>query len=402
MKKVPTLEWEQIKQFFPNHRICLVKVFLLLIKGILLTNSCNLNKVKKKGSILLGEVTNVNSLYTRFIRFFKMKGIEGFILGVLHLALSMALPYIGDSASHCIAIDRTNWKLGKININILYIGLVLGNGYFIPLYFNLLFKRGNSSQAERIDLFNQFKTIFSALVGYSFVVVGDREFIGENWFYYLVNNSYDLVMRIRRKDYAKLLAEQLGISVERLNKKIDRKVKKHGYCVYPIEIKGVTLYYHVYPKRKGDRSYPNEKDKYIRFISNSIDHKWVAEQYDRRWKIEVFFEDSKSKGFDLESIGFTDAPKIRLMVAICAVCYLICLIQGIIAYQIRPTRTKLDKKTKKFYKRISVFTRGYELIEQLIIQLSQLVELINRRISPDYLINYDSIYDNMYCTPCQK
>jgi hypothetical protein len=401
MKNVPTLELRKIKTFFPNHRICSIKVFLILINGIVLVNSCNLNKIKKKASILLGKPTECETIYTRFIRFFKMKGIEGFILGVLNLSLSMALPFVGCSEVYCIAIDRTNWKIGKVNINILYIGLVLGNGYFIPLFFSLLDKKGNSSQAERIDLFNQFKSVFNGFANFSFVVVGDREFIGEDWFYYMAKNSYEFVMRIRRKDYSNLLASQLNVTIERLNKRIDKKLEKYGYCVLPIEIQGVTLYYHVYQKRKGDRSYANEKDKYIRFISSSIDPQWVAEQYDKRWKIEVFFEDSKLKGFDLESIGFKEEAKIRLMVAICAVCYVLCLIQGDIAYAIKAARVKLDKATNKTYKRVSVFTKGYERLEQIIVNLVSLAELINSLISLNYSINYDAIRDFMYRPPCQ-
>lgn len=401
MKNVPTLELRKIKIFFPNHRICSIKVFLILINGIVLVNSCNLNKIKKKASILLGKPTECETIYTRFIRFFKMKGIEGFILGVLNLSLSMALPFVGCSEVYCIAIDRTNWKIGKVNINILYIGLVLGNGYFIPLFFSLLDKKGNSSQAERIDLFNQFKSVFNGFANFSFVVVGDREFIGEDWFYYMAKNSYEFVMRIRRKDYSNLLASQLNVTIERLNKRIDKKLEKYGYCVLPIEIQGVTLYYHVYQKRKGDRSYANEKDKYIRFISSSIDPQWVAEQYDKRWKIEVFFEDSKLKGFDLESIGFKEEAKIRLMVAICAVCYVLCLIQGDIAYATKAARVKLDKATNKTYKRVSVFTKGYERLEQIIVTLVSLAELINSLISLNYSINYDAIRDFMYRPPCQ-
>jgi hypothetical protein len=232
MKNVPTLELRKIKTFFPNHRICSIKVFLILINGIVLVNSCNLNKIKKKASILLGKPTECETIYTRFIRFFKMKGIEGFILGVLNLSLSMALPFVGCSEVYCIAIDRTNWKIGKVNINILYIGLVLGNGYFIPLFFSLLDKKGNSSQAERIDLFNQFKSVFNGFANFSFVVVGDREFIGEDWFYYMAKNSYEFVMRIRRKDYSNLLASQLNVTIERLNKRIDKKLEfKELLCI---------------------------------------------------------------------------------------------------------------------------------------------------------------------------
>lgn len=401
MKNGPTLELRKIKEFFPNHRICLVKVLLLLINGILLVNSCNLNKIKKKASLLLGKPTKSGTLYTRFIRFFKMKGIEGFTLGVLNLSLSMVLSFVGYSEIYCIAIDRTNWKIGKTNINILYIGLVLGNRYFIPLFFRLLDKKGNSSQSERIALFKQFKSVFNGFANFSFVVVGDREFIGADWFHDLAQNGYDFVMRIRRKDYTQALAGQLNKTVKQLHKGIDKKIKKYGYCVYPIDIQGVTLYYHVFPKRKGDRSYANEKDPYIRFISSSIDAQWVAEQYDKRWKIEVFFEDSKCKGFDLESMGFYAAPKIRLMVAICAVCYVLCLIQGIIAYEVKPPLMKIDSKTNKTYKRVSVFSKGYERLEYIIVTLVSLVELMDSLINPNYSINNKAIQDYMYHSPCQ-
>jgi len=430
MKKATTLDLSQIKAFLPNHRICLLKVLLLLVNGILLSNSCNLNKVKKKGSLIVGKQVNPQSTYTRFIRFFKMKGIAGFTVGVLQLVLSMALPYLGNTQLHCLALDRTNWKLGKLNINILYVGLVLGNGYFIPLFFTLLNKRGNSSQAERITLFDTFTSVFNLLTNLSFVVVGDREFIGMDWFTYLLANSYEFVMRLRKKDYLDLLAEQQGISVDKLKKKIAKQVRQKGCCVLPLKIGDKTVYYHVAlnqkkqnnkksinkrkaakknkssntktkPPKKGSKS--KKKDKYIRFLSTKEDHQWTCEQYGRRWKIEVFFEDCKSKGFDLEAISFKQFAKIRLMVAICSLCYILCLIQGIIAYQIKEPMFKIDKRSNKKYKRTSVFTKGYELIEQIVLRWTMLVQLIEQRIASNYVINQKAIHKYMYgFTPCQK
>ena len=55
------------------------------------------------------------------------------------------------------------------------------------------------------------------------------------------------------------------------------------------------------------------------------------------------------------------------MVAVCAVCYILCLVQGIIAYTKRQVKPKkLDKNSKKWYDRISIFTMGYEAIEQMV------------------------------------
>ena len=155
------------------------------------------------------------------------------------------------------------------------------------------------------------------------------------------------------------------------------------------------------PPKKGSKS--KKKDKYIRFLSTKEDHQWTCEQYGKRWKIEVFFEDCKSKGFDLEAISFKQFAKIRLMVAICSLCYILCLIQGIIAYQIKEPRFKIDKRSNKKYKRTSVFTKGYELIEQIVLRWTMLVQLIEQRIASNYVINQKAIHKYMYgFTPCQK
>lgn len=150
---------------------------MILVSCILLSNSCNLNKAKKKGSQTLGKVINTESLYTRFIRFFKMDNSLAFVFCILRLIRYLLSNYIDEQEEYTLSIDRTNWKLGVININILTIGLVLDNGKSIPLYFELLNKRGNSNEVERKQLLFELQTIFNTTK--PLVLVGDREFIGK-------------------------------------------------------------------------------------------------------------------------------------------------------------------------------------------------------------------------------
>ena len=206
------------------------------------------------------------------------------------------------------------------------IGFVLANGRFIPVYFSLLSKRGNSSQQERIDLLKQMDWFFELFKDQAVVIVGDREFIGKEWFAYLFKRGFDFVLRLRKLDYLDLVCQELKCNKKRLSKRIEKAIRKQGYFVCPVEIEGNVYYYHVCPKRSKDHQL-GDADEYVRFLSTCIDHQWVIEQYDRRWKIEVFFEDCKSKGFDMEAINFTDMNKIRLLVAICSLCYVICLIE---------------------------------------------------------------------------
>ncbi|MBK8154674.1 MAG: hypothetical protein IPK61_17615 [Saprospiraceae bacterium] len=58
-----------------------------------------------------------------------------------------------------LIMDRTNWKLGDSNINILMLSLSY-EGKGIPLFWKFLNKRGNSNVEERIELLKQFKKHF--------------------------------------------------------------------------------------------------------------------------------------------------------------------------------------------------------------------------------------------------
>jgi len=54
-----------------------------------------------------------------------------------------------------LVMDRTKWKFGNKNINIMMLGICYKN-MAIPLMFKMLDKRENSSTSERIDLINNF------------------------------------------------------------------------------------------------------------------------------------------------------------------------------------------------------------------------------------------------------
>ena len=75
-----------------------------------------------------------------------------------------------------IAMDRTNWKFGKKNINILLISAVC-NDYSVPIYWILLNKRGCSKYQERKKVIDSLLKIIdsSNVLG----ILADREFIGK-------------------------------------------------------------------------------------------------------------------------------------------------------------------------------------------------------------------------------
>ena len=78
-----------------------------------------------------------------------------------------------------MSLDRTNWKIGSKNINVLYIGLLLPNGIFISVLWQLYNKRGNTSEQERCDFMERFFSIWQHHSDLNITLLGDREFIGE-------------------------------------------------------------------------------------------------------------------------------------------------------------------------------------------------------------------------------
>jgi len=93
-----------------------------------------------------------------------------------------------------LSMDRTNWKLGKLNINPLVLGIV-HSGVAFPIIWITFSKRGNSSMIERIDLIERFIKIFSA--DKIKCLFGDREFIGGKWSAFLLEKGIHFIMRIR-------------------------------------------------------------------------------------------------------------------------------------------------------------------------------------------------------------
>ena len=96
-----------------------------------------------------------------------------------------------------LIMDRTNWKLGKTFINILFIAIYY-KGFAIPILwttFPQYKKSGNSNTKERINLVNTFIEIFG--IKSIECIIADREFLGKKWLNYLIKKHIEFRIRIR-------------------------------------------------------------------------------------------------------------------------------------------------------------------------------------------------------------
>src|ERR1041385_4415376 len=194
----------KVKDYFPCHTYPCVENFILLMNCILQTRTVCLYKCRDKVPQLKRKGTkkcaNENSCYMRLIRFFKMKDVIDFIMGIRLLMINLA-----ETNMEYLIVDRTNWKRGAKSINLLTIGSLI-NEVFVPFYWLELNKDGGSKLSERTTLVEGMLEL-AQRAGKSLkgsILLADREFIGQNWFEYLVDKNISFVIRMKGKMYFEL------------------------------------------------------------------------------------------------------------------------------------------------------------------------------------------------------
>lgn len=277
----------QLSSFFAIH-LSRLKCLSSLILGMIHVRSVNFAEV----CLCLNGSVKSASNYKRIQRFFRL-----FVFPFDSLSLLIWQLYATDDEV-VLSLDRTNWKFGRANINILMLS-ICHHGIAIPLMWKVLGnKRGNSSTEERIELMQRFVKVIAP----EFIVrlVADREFIGQEWLQWLDTHYFHFVIRLRKNQLVnhigrkEVKAHQLFASTQM------RTLRKARF------ISGVELYI-------GGKAL--EKDKYLILISNLPLKKGLF-YYAQRWEIEVLFAALKSRGFDFEATHMTKAERIDKLIAV--------------------------------------------------------------------------------------
>lgn len=208
-----------------------------------------------------------------------------------------------------LAIDRTNWKFGVLNINILMIAVVY-NGTSIPLIWSLLDKRGNSNQHERILLIRALRKL-TRVADWNCLrcITMDREFEGKKWLSYLQSLGLPFVLRIKKS--ANVQNRSKTCKVWQLFECDYHRVMRKTRKVF-----GLNLYL-------SGRKITDSKGKtdYVIFLSDMQGAK-VATYYAERWGIEVLFGDLKTRGFNFEDTHVTNLKSIQKMIFFLSLAYI--------------------------------------------------------------------------------
>jgi hypothetical protein len=253
-----------------------------------------------------------------------------------------------------LTLDRTNWKFGVININILMLGVIY-KGVALPLLWTFLGdKRGNSDQKERIALMERFIQLFG--VESIDFLTADREFIGDDWWNFLIFHKIRFFIRLRANMQVSVPSKGIVKAYWLFNYFGFNKSFSHPTIV-KIGSNWVCL---------SGLKFINQEGK-IEFLIvasfTQIDNHIALEIYRKRWQIETMFKAFKTGGFNFENTHLTDYQRLNKLLLIAAIAFLW-------AYKVGIYRNDNIKKIKtKNHGRLaqSIFSYGLEFLAQALI-----------------------------------
>jgi Transposase DDE domain len=292
-----------------------IKCLAAALVAILTVHSINLKKIAN----LFPTDADKKSAYKRLQRFLRFFDPDLDSLAILLARLSKVAPPWN------LAMDRTNWKLGRVHLNVFMLCIVEGYIGFPLLWIALekpekakkgkktdrkreepnkkVGKAGNTNTKDRIALMSRFVKLFG--VRACACLRADREFASREFLLWL---------------------EQMGIS-------------------YQLRLKANTLI----ANAKGElccadglfRDCPIQKERSLGIRMVLDRPRWVTGtrlasgdylilvsdvsrplcEYSLRWGIEPMFGAFKSRGFDLEATHVTDPTRLSRLLCLLALAY---------------------------------------------------------------------------------
>ena len=309
--------------------ICLAQILQALFR----VRTINLTQI---AAAFQAEVKE-ESCYRRVCRFFTEFSFDmsTIVLIILHL-----FPL---EEKYLLILDRTNWKWGKTPINILMLSIAY-KGISIPLFWVVLDLEGNSSTADRVAMLKRVLEKFGSKKIEA--LLADREFIGAEWFHFLMEQKIPFVIRIKRSFLAEGIRENEAVPINELSKGLGRKKILNRL----ITLWGLPLYVSIQKKKRS-------KEPMI-IVSNMIFENalWV---YKRRWEIETLFGCLKTRGFRMEDTHISDPDKIERLVFVLAIAFCWAYRIGDIQVKSEPIPIKAHGRPAR-----SLFREGVDCIRQ--------------------------------------
>ena len=254
-----------------------------------------------------------------------------------------------------LVIDRTRWA----NVNILMIS-VLYQKRAIPVYFELLDKKGNSNIKEQIIALSLVMPLFK---NYHKIVLGDREFCGVDLAKWLIEQEKtDFCLRIKKNEYIELNGKIMTLEALGLQPGMS--------CFYQgVKMTKTKGFGPINLASKWKKNSQKKKAKEPWFIMTNLPSLSEATKaYSQRMGIEEMFRDFKKGGYNLESTGLRN-ERLLVLVLLITFAYVEATFQGDTIQEKGVTnyigRTKEDERSTRRHSRFYIGLHGQEWLKSL-------------------------------------
>lgn len=255
---------------------------------------------------------------------------------------------LGVAGPYTLALDRTNWKIGALDINILLLSLVWRDIAF-PLVWFVLPHAGNSDTRERITLLEIFIDLFG--VPNLQCLLGDREFVGKEWFAFLQTKRLPFLMRLKKDT---LVKNGRGQFVPAWRLFTTTRINQVRVVPEARRMWGLELYLSGCRLKHGE---------WLILVSAQYRDD-PAPEYQKRWGIETLFGAFKTRGFNLEDTRLRDEARLSRLLALLALAFTWAFLVG--QWQAAVKQLKLKKHG---YPPKSVFRLGLDMLCRLVTNL---------------------------------
>jgi len=253
-----------------------------------------------------------------------------------------------ESDTWLLALDRTNWKFGKLDINILVLS-ICHHGIAIPIMWDMLAKAGASNSNERQKLIDRFLGTFGVEKISS--LLGDREFIGDEWLKFLADCKVPFYVRIK-KTFTIGRSENELVTANHLVKKLKNNEYRilNGKRYLGKNYKGPKVSIAALRNGEGD----------LVIIATNDNPYQAMTIYKRRWEIETLFDCLKTRGFNFENTHLVHLDRISKLLGILAIAFTFVYIVDMWQHSIKPIKLKIHGR-----KAMSHFRYGLDYLRRI-------------------------------------
>ncbi len=287
----------------------------------------------------------IASCYRRLQRFFQHVRLDGDRLAPLMVKrLGIKPPWI-------VCVDRTNWKIGRRDVNILMLAIATRR-LRIPLMWTLLDHGGSCNQHQRIALMGRYLALFGAAsIKW---LLADREFLGPDWIEFLLKNNIVFAIRLKQNLYVHL-DDGHAYRLDRLlrtRRGLKLLLARRGRLAGMTDDTDWPLTFAAKRLAGGERL----------IVATNGPATRALDAYRKRWAIECLFGDSKTRGLNIEDTRLTDPAKRDTLLVVIS----LAIAWSYASATLSQGNTAIKKRAHGYpYK--SSFRRGFDLLRNWIL-----------------------------------